>query len=371
MAKGGQSPRGILIVDCNGIGDVVVNLSLYAALRKIFPGEAITLLGHPWVEPLLRYTGLVEFHVAVRVPWAHGEVGYISRSLIEAFLTAWRQRGRFRLGVEFSGDCRNKLMLWLTGAHRRVGIGYAAVTSGLMSELLPFRYFPGDRLLTTAVQIHNNRIHILDQRANCIKHLGYKNPIPRPKLKVNQEELDEALRQLPHKDKNVLVHPGAGSPLKCWPAENHAALIKGLRNRGFAPVLVEGNKEDQLIKAIVRLLDNGQIPIIRPTLRGFLALVAAAKCVICMDSAAAHFAGNLGTPAVVLYGPQSRMLWHPVGGPAALLRNDVCLEHPCLGRKCPKGLPTPCMSSITSSQVLEAFDRIMHEERRRICKADI
>ena len=143
MAKVGHSHSGVLIVDCNGIGDIVVNLSLYAALRDLFRGEAITLLGHPWAEALLRYTGIVDFHVTVRVPWGHGDGTYLSPSLIKAFLVAWRQRGCAQLGIEFSGDCRNKFLLWLTGASRRVGLSYAAVTSGPMSELIPFRYFPG------------------------------------------------------------------------------------------------------------------------------------------------------------------------------------------------------------------------------------
>jgi len=168
----------------------------------------------------------------------------------------------------------------------------------------------------------------------------------------------------------VLVHPGAGSPLRYWPAENYVALIKGLINRGFAPALVGGPKEKQIIKTIVGLLGKCQIPIIWPSLRGFIRLVAVSTCVVCMDSAAAHLAGNLNIPAIVLYGPQSRALWRPVGGPTALLRNEVCDENPCIGRNCSRGLPTPCMSSITSFQVLEAFDRLMNDNQRKVSEND-
>jgi len=261
-------------------------------------------------------------------------------------------------------------LLWLTGASRRVGLSYASVSAGPMSGLIPFRYLPGNWLLTDSIPVHNNWSHILNQRTQCIKYLGYQKTLPLPKLKINQYELDKTLEQLPNHDKIVLVHPGAGSPLRYWSAENHVALINGLINRGFTPVLAGNPKEKQIIKAIEGLLGNCQIPIIWPSLRGFIALVAVSRCVVCMDSAAAHLTGNLNVPAVVLYGPQSRALWRPVGGPTILLRNEVCDEHPCKGRNCSRGLPTPCMSSITSFQVLEAFDRLMHDNQRKTCEND-
>lgn len=362
-AKDKHKHSGVLIADCTGIGDIVINLPLYAAVRTLFPDEVITLLCHSWAEQLLRYTGFVDNHVAVKVPWGHGEGEYLSPSMIKTFLTTWRQRGRNQLGIEFSGDFRNKFLLWLSRAPRRVGLSYAGITSGPMSDLIFSRYFPGDGLLTTPISIHNNWAHISAQRALSIDYLGYKNALLQPKLKVTQKELEAAYRQLPYHNKAVLVHPGAGSSLRLWPVENYEVLIKGLRGRGYAPVLIGVPAEKKLIKAIVDLTGNPQIPVIYPSIRDFLALVAASRCIVCMDSAAAHIAGNIGTPAVVLYGPQSRALWHPFGGPLVLLRNDVCSEHPCNGRKCSLGLPTPCMSSITSTQVLEGFDRIMHDNQ--------
>ena len=164
---------------------------------------------------------------------------------------------------------------------------------------------------------------------------------------------------LPEKDKTVLVHPGGGVPVKHWPPENHAYLVEDLRKRGFAPVLVGGAGEERLLKAIVGLGGNGT-PFILPTLRHFMALIAVARCVICMDSAAAHLAGNLGTPAVVLYGPQSPKLWRPVEGRSVLVRKDGCPKHPCRGRQCPRGYPAPCMAAITPDRVVEAFEDLMN-----------
>ena len=245
------------------------------------------------------------------------------------------------------------------------GDSYASNKTGPLSDLIPFRYIPGDRLLTSLVKVDDHWSHILEQRALIINHLGYKNVLTQPRLKVSQEEITASYKQLPHKDKAVLIHPGAGLQIKCWPVENYPTLIKKLTDLGFYPILVGGNNESLFIKNIATRL-NKQIPIIRPSLRKFLALVAAAKCVICMDSAAAHIACNMNTPAVVLYGPKSRRVWHPKGGPSILLRNDVCCEHPCNGKKCPHGLPAPCMSSITTSQVLEAFEQLIMYNRSKL-----
>ena len=91
MAKAEFNISSVLIDGCNGIGDVVLNMPLYAALRVLFPFESIILLGHPWAENLLRYTGLIDFHLTVRIPWAHGEGKYLSPTLIREFLVPWRQ----------------------------------------------------------------------------------------------------------------------------------------------------------------------------------------------------------------------------------------------------------------------------------------
>ena len=358
-----RKSSSILIVDCNGIGDIIINLSLYAAIRDLYPLATITLLGPPWAEALLRHTGLIDFYVSVKVPWGHGGVKYLSFSLVKAFFSAWKQRGRNQMGIELSGDCRNKFLLWLSRSSRRVGLSYANITAGPMSDIIPLRYLPGDRLLTTSISVHNNRTHILNQRSLCIDYLGHKNNLSPPQIKVTQQELSKAHISISHHHKTVLVHPGAGSPLRYWPAKNYLELVKELRGRQYYPVLIAAPGEKKLIEDIVNLMSNSAIPILYPSLRDLLALIAVAKCIVCMDSAAAHIAGNIGTPAIVLYGCQSRAIWHPVGGPAALLRNDVCSKHPCKGQKCPHGLPAPCMSSITPAQVLNAFDYLMHENQ--------
>ena len=112
----------------------------------------------------------------------------------------------------------------------------------------------------------------------------------------------------------VLIHPGAGSPDKCWPADRFADLAERLTAAGRPVRFVIGEVErDRWSTATVERL-AAVAEVRQPaTLTDLLHEVAAAAVFVGNDSGPAHLAGILGVPTVAVFGPTAPARWRPLG----------------------------------------------------------
>jgi ADP-heptose:LPS heptosyltransferase len=139
----------------------------------------------------------------------------------------------------------------------------------------------------------------------------------------------------------VVVHPGAASGSRRWPADRFAAVAAALTADGHRVVVTGGPSERDLVAA------TGAEPM-TTDLPELAALVAGAALVICGDTGVAHLATAYGTPSVLLFGPTPPAEWGPRSGPHTVLwRGD--------GRGDPHGAdPDPALLALTVSDVLTA-----------------
>jgi ADP-heptose:LPS heptosyltransferase len=104
-----------------------------------------------------------------------------------------------------------------------------------------------------------------------------------------------------------VLHVGASTPLKQWPAERWRELGSWLGGRGYAVVLSAGPGETALLDAVDPQLRwrryAGSL-----SLSGLWHLLAHAALLVCPDTGVAHLARLTGTPTVALFGPGSALL---------------------------------------------------------------
>ncbi|MFJ4534613.1 glycosyltransferase family 9 protein [Streptomyces tibetensis] len=152
----------------------------------------------------------------------------------------------------------------------------------------------------------------------------------------------------------VVLHPGAGSPARCWPVERYAAVAAALRARGLRVVVTGGAAESDLVARLTKeagLPDTdvfgGGLPFERLS-----ALVAGAHAVISGDTGIAHLAVALGAPSVTLFGPVAPSRWGPPPDPRhrALWYGPEGDPH---GRR-----PDPALLRITADDVLRAVGEL-------------
>ena len=111
----------------------------------------------------------------------------------------------------------------------------------------------------------------------------------------------------------TLIHPGAASGARRWPAERFAAVARAERAAGRTVMITGSASEAELAGRVARAADLGDDAVLagRTDLRGLAAVVGAAARVVCGDTGVAHLATALRTPSVVLFGPTSPAHWGP------------------------------------------------------------
>lgn len=119
----------------------------------------------------------------------------------------------------------------------------------------------------------------------------------------------------------VVIHPGAASPARRWPADRWARLAHDLVAAGEDVVLTCGPGERPLVEGIVAAVGSpGCRAAPAGPLLALAARVASARLLVCGDTGPAHLATAFATPSVVLFGPTSPHHWGPItGGPHGVL----------------------------------------------------
>jgi len=111
-------------------------------------------------------------------------------------------------------------------------------------------------------------------------------------------------------DRYCVLHAGASTLLKQWPAARWRALGERLAARGYPVVLSAGPGEQRLLDAIdpehAWPRHAGTL-----SLGALWHLLAGAALVVCPDTGIAHLARLTGTPTVALFGPGSALLSGP------------------------------------------------------------
>ena len=168
----------------------------------------------------------------------------------------------------------------------------------------------------------------------------------------------------------AVLHVGASTALKHWPAQRWMALALELRERGIHIVWSAGRGEEE----IVRTCDpHGRFPsyAAKLDLAQLWHLIEAAVILVVPDTGIAHLGRVTGTPTVALFGPGSALIcgagrfWHDMPWRAVMVDPFSCRNQKTLFnreidwvRHCARSVsqcPEPrCMHAIGLEAVLSA-----------------
>jgi len=156
----------------------------------------------------------------------------------------------------------------------------------------------------------------------------------------------------------VVIHAGASSQDRCWPADRYGAVARALTAAGHRVLFTGSRAEAPRARAAADAAGLPRTAVLAgaTTIADLTALVASARLIVCGDTGVAHLATAYRTPSVVLYGPVDPARW----GPPADRRGDhIALWHPT-GAPVDRGGPThPSLLAITVDEVLEAANRLI------------
>lgn len=319
----GSSPVAkpkLLVVELWGMGDLVIATPFLQAASQKY---AVTLLAKPYASDLQQ-----RFWPEVRVvpfiaPWT------AFRHKYRLWRWPWRElvrlrhlrKQRFEIGLSARWDPRDHLLLLLLRTRRRLGFPRLK-SQHFLTELLP-------QPEPTAHRYENWRV--------LAKSLALDLP--------SREQLPQAQ----HRERGcVLVHTGAGQPVRVWPLERYAQLIARLRLEGYeVQVACDPDQRNWWNEA-------GENHIVTPqTVSELLVLIEQAGAFIGNDSGPCHLAAFRGVPTFTLFGPQLSEWFAPMHPAAEWLEGKPCPYKPC-SDYC--RFPVPyCM---TRSSVEEVWARV-------------
>jgi heptosyltransferase-3 len=118
----------------------------------------------------------------------------------------------------------------------------------------------------------------------------------------------------------VTIHPGSGSPAKCWPAESCAPLVRRLTT----PVLLlEGPADAAACERLRALLPPScpTVPAAGLSLLQSAAILERSALFVGNDSGISHLAAALGVPTLAVFGPTDPAVWAPLGRRVAVVRS--------------------------------------------------
>lgn len=116
-------------------------------------------------------------------------------------------------------------------------------------------------------------------------------------------------------DRYVVLHTTSAWPSKSWGSSEWAAVLDKLHAAGVGPFVITGGTEAWERDYVNALQARARTPLIdlcgKTSLRGYLAVIARADMVLCIDGSASHLAAAFGKPVLTLFGgPTHTPQWH-------------------------------------------------------------
>lgn len=286
--------RAALLFRLGGLGDLLVALPSLNLLRKSFQGLSLHLVGRAAYGGLLREAGVVDdLFSAAEAQWAPL---YDSSNPVPEELDRWLSRYDLIMGWFHS---KTGGML---GTHHRVPE---------LKEVSPkfFVYDPASRVSVSR--------YFFDGTAEFIREKG------RPVFSF-EECCSLPSAETHSRGKSVVIHPGSGSPRKCWPLDRFFALTRFFQHLGFSGTVVTGEAEERLEEEIRHVsLPPGWRWRRCPPLRELVFLLRSAVFYIGNDSGVTHLAAACGTNVIAIFRKEMETAWKPFGITTVLSADEV------------------------------------------------
>ena len=380
LARFGGKPRAtaapsrLLVILLSEMGSLVLAQPMFLRLKQQYPEVSIYALVFgrnrevlDLLDVLPRENVLVLNDRSLR--------GFVS----DAFRVLWTLRA-LRLDVVI--DCElfarvSSVFSYLSGAPQRVGF-HRHTQEGLYRGSFinrPVLYNPYQHLsqqfLTMVAAIDSPTVPL----GKCPPA---PLPPPPPQVFFPPEELQRITAAL-HADYPavkgktlVLVYPSGGLlPIRAWPLENYFKLCKALLDDGHAVGVIGLEQDKAFGRAIVEHCRDARcidLTGYTKSVRHLLALFHQAALVVTNDGGPGQFAVLTPVPAIILFGPETPLLYVPLG------KNAFCFHvalscSPCLTaynhRTSPCDGDNQCLKQIAPEQVLAKARAILCQPQTR------
>lgn len=351
-------PRRILVYRTGQIGDTLIALPAFWAIRRHFPSAHLALLTgrHRQDNFLLASEVLPPSGLFDEIITYPTDLSGLSASKMPLTLGEIRRRRFDTLAylaprIRTRWQVRRDLAFFRLAGVRRF-IGHKGITA------LPARATDG-----TLPEVEQEADHLL----NRLSISGV--PVPSPEhrridLCLTDAERERARAWLEAKlaatqrDKVlVAIGPGSKFPSKLWAEERFAELGNHIANSGFFPIVFGGPEDFDLGERLLARWNTGANAAGQFRVRESAAALAHCSLFVGNDNGTMHLAAAVGVPCVAIFsGIDWPGRWRPYGAGHTVLRKSV----PCDG--CQLQVCTEnkliCLERVSVPEVLAEVERL-------------
>lgn len=286
-------PRNILVIHFGQLGDVVLGLPAFSAIRQRFPNARITAaVGKPANEVVAMSGYADEIFEVDRVGLRDGNK-LISIGRIIKFVHRVRQ-AKFDFVIDLHSLSETNLLGYLSGAPHRL---YSRRVGRSLDYLANFKPRPPLEEMTT---------HVTDRYLDALKPLDIQDASRVPIIKTTPAAdfaIDALLKKEKAQSGELLagLFPGAGNVSRQWPLEHYAALADHLiRNDRVRVVVFAGPEEREMVPHMRTIFPPNTIFLDRLTIPQLVSAQARLTVLISNDTGPAHLAAAVGAPVIVI-----------------------------------------------------------------------
>ena len=335
------TPKRILVVKLDHLGDVLLATPVFSNLRQAYPNAELHALTGAWTRVVL------EKHPDVNEVLEYNSPTFCRTGpptpLRETFrLYQQLHRQKYDLLVELRSDWRIVCFALLRIAPKRLDRAASQV-----ANKLGFPQFTGT--------------HETTRNLDVLHKAGIPTPIQTTTFAVTAADerwVSDFLTTLQIDSERPLIalHPGSPIQIKRWMPERYAELADWLIARKRAQILFVGVKDEiPIITEIQGLMQSASINIAgKTTLTQLASILPQCNVFIGNDSGPMHLAAAVGTRTIGLYGPGDPTRFGPVGSMCQTIRRRTDCP-PCPETTCRFG-EDGCMSAIRVTDVIQTLE---------------
>ena len=315
----------ILVFRGGAIGDFILTLPTFRAVRHAWPKADLTLVGYPHIAALAQVAGLI--NRVFSVDTARFSAYFVPERPLPPQESDFLRS--FDLVISFLHDPDGALRSnWIRAGARRVISISPLVPSGHAAD----HFLRGLDPLGLKCADPYTAGEFSGRDISCSS--GASPPVRLDFPADLQAGAKARLKSMGLKNRVIAIHPGSGSPRKNWPLSSFAALVEQIRKtRLGCPLWIAGEADTAIVGSLEAGLPARSAPAKAglagavPVLSGRSLLETAAILSQCRgyvgnDSGITHLAAAMGIPTLALFGPTDPAIWGPRGCRVFILRSQ-------------------------------------------------
>lgn len=361
-------PEKILVILLSEMGSLVLARPMFERIRKKYPAASVYVLVFERNREMINLLDIVSSANILTIR-DHG----ILRMAVDS-LRALRKLRSYPVDTVI--DCElfsriSSIYAFLSGA---------AVISGFHPHTQEGLYRGGHMnrpvLYNPYIHIARQFIHLADALEATGRPLvkqTVSEPIPPPpRVKIGPEETAQMENRIRADfpalllDRFILLYPGGGLlSMRAWPLSNYCRLAGHLNAAGYS-IGVIGMQEDRKLARTIgeycRFQQFADLTGYTESIRDLLVLFHLSRLLITNDGGPGHFSALTPMPVVILYGPETPVLYGPINENACTFYAHLSCS-PCLTaynhRNSPCDGDNVCLQSISVESVLKKIYEIL------------